>query len=228
MKIEELEKENRPREKMIQYGIKCLEDYELLALLLDTGTKNESVIDFSKRLISQYGFKKLFYMQYKDICKIKGIKKAKASKLLAAFEVTRRIISDEISDSKLMQAYDVFNFIYPDYYMLDYEMLSVIYVDTLFHVIKKEHFGDKSKSHIQMPFKEITESAIKSDCFGLFIVHNHPQGTLEPSEADIKSTKMLLEILRALDIHLFDHLIIAKGLYFSFSEANILYDPSLT
>ena len=104
-----------PREKMIKNGIKSLEDYELLALLLDTGTKDESVFDLSKRLLKEYGFRKLFNMDYNEIIKIKGIKAAKASKLLSCFEVTRRIISDEVNELKLDDAESLFKYIYPDY-----------------------------------------------------------------------------------------------------------------
>lgn len=228
MKIKNMDEFSRPREKMIMYGIESLDDYELLALLLDTGTKNESVIDLSKRIINEFGFKKLFMMNYKEISKIKGIKKAKASKLLATFEVTRRIISDEVEDRKLIDAKNVFDFIYPSYYMIDYEKLAVIYVDTLFHVIKKEEYTSNSKSHIEFPFKDITISALKTNCFGIFLVHNHPQGTLEPSMNDLNQTKKMSDILKAIDIHLFDHLIIAKGLYFSFSDSNILFEKKLT
>ena len=133
-----------------------------------------------------------------------------------------------VEDRKLIDAKNVFDFIYPSYYMIDYEKLAVIYVDTLFHVIKKEEYTNNSKSHIEFPFKDITISALKTNCFGIFLVHNHPQGTLEPSMNDLNQTRKMSDILKAIDIHLFDHLIIAKGLYFSFSDSNILFEKKLT
>ena len=211
-----------PREKMIKNGIKSLDDYELLALLLDTGTKEESVFDLSKRLVDEYGFRKLFNMNYDEIIKLKGIKAAKASKLLSCFEVTRRIISDEVNELKLDDASTIFKYIYPDYYLLEYEMLSVIYVDHKLTVIKKDKYSEKSKDAIKMPIKDIIKNALNIDAYGIFLVHNHPKGSLYPSDNDIKATMDLLNICNDIEVHLFDHLIISRGMYYSFAESGCL------
>ena len=211
-----------PREKMIKNGIKALEDYELLALLLDTGTKDESVFDLSKRLLKEYGFRKLFNMDYNEIIKIKGIKAAKASKLLSCFEVTRRIISDEVNELKLDDAESLFKYIYPDYYLIDYEILTVIYVDHKLNVLRKDKYSDKSKDMIRMPIKDIIKNSLNIDAYGIFLVHNHPKGSLYPSDNDIKSTIDLLNICNDINVHLFDHLIISRGMYYSFSESGCL------
>lgn len=219
MKMENLSKNDRPREKLKLKGVKELADTELLALILGTGTKDESVLDLSSRIIKEYGFEKLFKMNINDIKKIKGIGDAKASILSSVFEVTRRIIRNETSDIALREAKDVFNYIYPYYYMLEYEALTVIYVDAKLHVIKKDHFTSNSVDYIDMSFKKIIGDAINLNAFGIFLAHNHPQGSLFPSEADIDSTRRLTKICEGLGIHFFDHLIIARGMYYSFSEA---------
>ncbi len=217
-----MEDELLPREKLITEGIKALDDYELLALLLDTGTKEESVFELSKRLVDKFGFRKLFNMDYYEIIKIKGIKAAKASKLLACFEVTRRIINDEVNEIKLDSAENLFRYIYPDYYLLENEVLSVVYVDHRLSIIKKDKYTDNSKDMIRMPIKDIVKNALNLDAYGIFLVHNHPKGSLNPSENDIASTIDLLNILREMNIHLFDHLIISRGMYYSFSESGCL------
>ena len=217
-----MEDELLPREKLITEGIKALDDYELLALLLDTGTKEESVFELSKRLVDKFGFRKLFNMDYYEIIKIKGIKAAKASKLLACFEVTRRIINDEVNEIKLDSAETLFRYIYPDYYLLENEVLSVVYVDHRLSIIKKDKYTDNSKDMIRMPIKDIVKNALNLDAYGIFLVHNHPKGSLNPSENDIASTIDLLNILREMNIHLFDHLIISRGMYYSFSESGCL------
>lgn len=219
MKIENLSKNERPREKLAIKGVKELSDTELLALIIGTGNKNESVLDLCNRIIKEYGFEKLFKMDLKDIKKIKGIGDAKASILISVFEVTRRIILNETSDITLREAKDLFEYVYPFYYMLEYEVLTVIYVDSKLHIIKKEEYTSDGIDYIDMSFKKIIGDAINLKAFGIFLVHNHPQGSLLPSDADINSTRRLINICDELNIHFFDHLIIARGMYYSFSES---------
>ncbi len=202
-----------PREKMIINGPKELKDEELLAIMLSSGTKNENVFDMSKRLIKEYGFSRLFKMNYEELSKIPGIKKAKATKLMANFEITRRIIENKTSDIKLLETIDVFNYIYPDYIDIDYELLSVIYVDIKMTVIKIDKYTDLLKSKLKIPFRNIINNALNLNVFGFFLVHNHPAGNINPSKEDIIETNELLKICNQIGIILFDHIIISKGTY---------------
>lgn len=207
-----------PREKMIVEGAKELKDEELLAIMLSSGTKNENVFDMSKRLIKEYGFSRLFKMNYEELSKIPGIKKAKATKLMAIFEITRRIIENKTSDTKLLETIDVFNYIYPDYIDIDYELLSVIYVDIKMTVIKIDKYTDKLKSKLRIPFRNIINNALNLNVFGFFLVHNHPAGNINPSKEDIIETNELLKICNQIGIILFDHIIISKGTYLSLDK----------
>ena len=207
-----------PREKMIIDGPKELTDEELLAIMLSSGTKNENVFDMSKRLIKEYGFSRLFKMNYDELSKIPGIKKAKATKLMANFEITRRIIENKTSDIRLLESIDVFHYIYPDYIDLDYELLSVIYVDIKMSVIKIDKYTDKLKSKLKIPFRNIINNALNLNVFGFFLVHNHPAGNINPSNEDINETNELLKICNQIGIILFDHIIISKGTYLSLDK----------
>ncbi len=207
-----------PREKMIIDGPKELKDEELLAIMLSSGTKNENVFDMSKRLIKEYGFSRLFKMNYDELSKIPGIKKAKATKLMANFEITRRIIENKTSDIRLLESIDVFHYIYPDYIDLDYEVLSVIYVDIKMSVIKIDKYTDKLKSKLKIPFRNIINNALNLNVFGFFLVHNHPAGNINPSNEDINETNELLKICNQIGIILFDHIIISKGTYLSLDK----------
>ena len=207
-----------PREKMIIDGPKELKDEELLAIMLSSGTKNENVFDMSKRLIKEYGFSRLFKMNYDELSKIPGIKKAKATKLMANFEITRRIIENKTSDIRLLESIDVFHYIYPDYIDLDYEVLSVIYVDIKMSVIKIDKYTDKLKSKLKIPFRNIINNALNLNVFGFFLVHNHPAGNINPSNEDINETNELLKICNQIGIILFDHIIISKGTYLSIDK----------
>lgn len=207
-----------PREKLIIDGAKELSDEELLAIMLSSGTKYENVFDMSKRLIKEYGFSRLFKMDYSELSKIPGIKKAKATKLMANFEITRRIIENKTSDIRLVDTIDVFHYIYPDYIDIEYELLSVIYVDVKMNVIKIDKYTDELKTRLNIPFRKIINNALNLNVYGFFLVHNHPGGNIYPSKEDIIETSILLKICNEIDICLFDHIIISKGDYLSLDK----------
>ena len=221
MKIKEIEKELRPREKLIKNGAKKLTDIELLAIILSIGNKNESVIDLSKRLIETYGIKRLFDMNYDELKKINGIKEAKASKLMAIFEITRRILENNEKIIILSKAKEVYNYIKNDYLFLNYEMLTIIFLNKACKVIFKKSYDANFVTKAEIPFRKIILDAINSGCYGIIMVHNHPSGNVMPSKSDIEATKILADSLRPLDIVLLDHVIISSDKYFSIGENKI-------
>ena len=204
-----------PREKLIKYGSSKLKDEELLAIMLGTGIKGESVFELSKRLVEKYGLDRLFKMDYKELSKINGIKLSKASKLLASFEITRRIIAHKTEDKILNNSKDIFNHVKGKYLFLDYEILTVLYVDNRLRIIEENEYSDKRYDYLYFPTKEIIKKALSINAFGIVLVHNHPGGNIRPSRSDIESTKKLLSISDDLDIKLLDHIIISKNEYFS-------------
>lgn len=215
MKLKSIDKEERPREKLINKGVKSLSNSELLAIMLDYGTKEESVLDLSNRLIKEYGFSRLFYSSYSELKQIKGIKEAKACKLMALFEIARRIGEDNKRNITLNFPEDVFNYVKNDYLFYNIEMVSVIYIDKLCRVIGKKQFESNDPLKTIFPIKDIVAEALNNKAFGLFVVHNHPSGDLKPSKEDINTTKMLKNILDNLNIMLMDHIIIGKDNYLS-------------
>lgn len=224
MKIDEINIDDRPREKIVSKGASKLSEVELLAIMLGSGSKNESVMDLSKRLINDYGLERLFRMSYEELEGISGIKMAKASKLMATFEIARRILSNNVNDIKLNEASDVFKYVRGMYSFLEREMLTVILVDSKLSVIGKKTFSDNSYDSVDFRIKDIVKFALDKDCYGLFIIHNHPGGNLYPSDNDIKSTNMLIETCKMINVHFFDHLIISNDRYYSFSESKSIFE----
>jgi len=204
-----------PREKLIKLGAKELTDSELLAIMLGTGNKDEDVFELSKRLINTYGLDRLFKMEYKDLSKIKGIKLSKATKLLSSFEITRRIMEYKTEELKLINSIDVFNYVKSKYLFLDYELLTVLFVDNRLRIIKEYEYSDKISHYTYFPIKDIVMNALNDKAFGIFLIHNHPGGNIKPSISDINATKELLKCIDVLDIKLLDHLIISKNNYYS-------------
>ena len=211
MKMNLIEKDNRPREKIINNGPFNLTDAELLAIMLGSGTKDESILDLSQRLINEYGLKELFNLNYNDLIKISGIKAAKATKLLATFEIARRAMKSIDNKIILKEAKDVFNYIKDEYILLNEEVLTVIYTNSRLNVISKDKFSNNEMAKVNIPYKIIVNNAINKKAFGIFLIHNHPGGNILPSNADIEVLNQLKNILKPLDIHLFDSIIICDN-----------------
>lgn len=218
MKIEDINKDDRPREKLINEGPKALSEVELLAIMLSSGTKNESVMDLSKRLIDDYGIERLFRMNYKELERISGIKMAKATKLLATFEIARRILSSNVNDIILSSASDIFRYIRGEYSFIEYELLTVILVNPKLQVIDKKFYTNNRHDIINFNIKEIMKYVIEKNAYGLIIIHNHPGGNVNPSNADINATLEFINASRILGIHFLDHIIISNDKYYSFAE----------
>ena len=200
---------------MIKSGASTLTDTELLAIILSSGTKNESVIDLSKRLINTYGLKRLFMMDYNELNKISGIKEAKASKLMAIFELVRRVNDKENNYYKIYNHKSLYNFVKNDYLFYNKEMVIVVYVNKSMQVLSKRKYPAEYVDKIELPYKKIAKEAINTESYGIFMVHNHPTGDVRPSRADIESTTYLMDTLKPFDVILLDHIIVGKGKYHS-------------
>ncbi len=218
VKIEEISINDRPREKIINKGPEYLEDYELLAIMLGSGTKDESILDLSKRLVKDYGLERLFRMKYKELNKISGIKIAKASKLMATFEIARRVLSNEVNDIELKTSKDVYEYVKRDYMFLEYERITILLVNSKLRIINKKIYENSEYDRVELKIKDIIKFSIDNNAFGIFIIHNHPTGNLRPSIADIESTKKIASLCDGIGVHFFDHLIISGDKFYSFSD----------
>lgn len=221
MKIKEIDLNLRPREKMIQHGAKSLTDVELLAIILASGTKNESVMDLAKRIINEYGFKNLLYLNYDELKKINGIKEAKATKLMAIFEIVRRV-SKKLEDKIIIEdSFVLFKYIKNEYILKNVEVLTVIFLDKNRNIINKKTYSDDERSKVLIPKKKIVNDAINYKAMGIYLIHNHPDGNIHPSDDDINITYDLHKILYSLEILLLDHLIISNNNFYSFALESI-------
>ena len=211
-----------PREKIIKDGPSELSDDELLAIMLSSGTKNEDVFSMSKRLIQDYGFASLMRLDYNELSKIPGIKMAKGAKLLAIFEIARRVISEENNKKCLNDAKGLFEYVYPSYYGIKKEVLMIIGVNSRLKILNLKKYTSDSYNEINIPIKEIIKDILQMDPYGVFIIHNHPGGNINQSTEDIKYTIELGKTLDTLNILLLDHLIISNDTYYSFNENHTL------
>ncbi len=224
MKIKEISKENRPRERLKNKGVKSLSDIELLALIIQVGTKKENVIQLSTRIISKYGLKKLSEMSYQELKQIKGIGKAKASKLVSIFEIINRLEMKEIdlNKVKLNSSERVYKMLKNELRSLKQEKVFLITLDTQNKLINKRIVFKGSLNESVIHPREIYNNAIKDNSCSIIIAHNHPSGSLRPSQNDIEITKRIKEVGKIIGIELLDHLIVTEKSYFSFREERLV------
>jgi len=220
MKIKEITPDQRPRERL-KAG-KELNDAELLAIVLQNGTKGENVIDLSNRLISTFGLGKLRTLSLNELIKVKGIGLAKASMLIAAFELSKRSNSGKIFEKTIKNPSDI-----AEYYLnklRDHkkEHLFAVFLDSKNKIIKDEIISIGTLNSSLVHPREVFKEAIRNSANSVILIHNHPSGNPEPSEEDIEITKRLFEAGKILGIEVLDHVIVTKDSFHSFKETGLL------
>lgn len=222
MKIKDLPKIERPREKLIAKGAENLKDSELLAILLRTGKTGKNVIEIAAQILSKYSKKRLLQMTYNDLSKISGIDSAKATTLLAAFELSKRAL--EVNDTNLPVISDAKDAVaqLSDMRDLKKEHLVALYLNAKNELVHKETISMGTLNANLVHPREVFEPAVKYSAAQIIAAHNHPSGDPKPSEDDLEVTKRLTEAGKMMGIELMDHVIVSKNSHFSFKEEKLL------
>jgi len=207
MSIKALPDSERPRERLIEN--KNISLVEILAILISTGYKEKSALDLARIIISRFGFYSLKYLNYNDLIKIRGINKAKASRILAAIKLAK-IINKEFSKPLIIRSpSNVFKFI--NKLNPINEKIFLFSVDNRNRLLVYEAFPNNNNI-----IRQILGFVIKNDVFNLIIAHNHTSGICRPSKQDIRFTKRIKGLLWDMNTVLVDHIIVTKKRYFSF------------
>lgn len=217
--------DDRPREKLVLRGAHNLTDAELIAILLRTGTKGNSVINISRELINKNG--NLSILASKNLSYLKqssGIGNDKAATLLAAFEISRRIQSQSkwFSNKKISSPKDVAEIFIPLLRDELKEKFIIVCLNSANKIIKYEIISVGNLNSSVVHPREIFKAAIENSSASIILIHNHPSGNPEPSREDIAITKKIVESGKILDIPVFDHLIIADNHFTSFVEKRLI------
>ena len=222
--IREIPIEERPRERFLKYSKETIQTHELIAIVLRTGSKDESVLELSKRVLYQYdNLKELSNTDVKELTKVKGIGNAKAIELLAAFELGRRANNEYLTEKvKLLSPESIYLFLKDQFEMKTQEHFIALYLNTKAELIKKQVLFVGSLNSSLVHPREIFKHAVVNSAASIVIVHNHPSGDPTPSKNDIDVTKVIHQNSLMMDIKLVDHIIIGRNKYFSFKEKNIL------
>lgn len=216
--FENLLSHEKPREKLKIYGAKKLSDQELLALIIQTGTKRNSVMQLAQILLENFGnLSVLFSANLNQLLKVEGIGEATALKLIAIGEIVNGRLEKSEPFNRLTTPQEVYRVVkYLESEKQEY--LVVICIDTKGFLISFKEIFKGSINQINFQPREIFNYAIESMASSIIICHNHPSGDATASEEDILATKKLIEISRIIGIPITDHLIVGNNQFYSIRE----------
>ena len=217
--------DDRPREKLLAKGRESLSDSELLAILINTGSGKSSAVDLAKEVLKLGGnnLDELGKLSLLDLMSIKGIGEAKAITITAALELgRRRSKSDLFQKPYLKSSPELAQFLKISFKDYQHEVFAVIFLN---NSLKINHFEIMSSGGLTTTTVDprlIFKKALEVKATAIILCHNHPSGSLRPSQADENITQKLKEIGKLLDIKVVDHMIVSDEGYFSFADEGIL------
>jgi DNA repair protein RadC len=224
--IKQWSEDDRPREKLLQKGKVALSDAELLAILIGSGSRNESAVELSKKILASVNnnLNKLGKCSFQELIAFKGIGQAKAITILAAMEMNRRYnASDAIIKDKITSSSSVFKMLQPILGELPHEEFWILYLNNSNKVLQKSQLSKGGITGTLVDIRLVLKNALQLNAVAIILAHNHPSGTLQPSHADKQLTQKLKKAAESMDIKVLDHLIITEKTYFSFADENILF-----
>jgi DNA repair protein RadC len=216
--------EDRPREKLSSQGRRALTDAELIAILIGSGSRNETAVELSKRILHHYDndLNKLGKASINELSNFKGIGEAKAISIIAALEIGRRRNDFETKAPEFItcskDAYNVMRRHLVDLYQ---EEFWILLVGRSQKILGKELISRGGLSEVIIDPKIVFSRALQHQATGIFLIHNHPSGSLKPSDSDLHITKKVVEAGKLLEIMVMDHLIITDSGYYSFADEGI-------
>jgi len=217
--------DDKPREKLVQKGKSHLTDAELIAILIGSGSRNESAVELSKRILASVNnnLNELGKLSIKQLMQFKGIGEAKAVSIAAALEIGRRRRGEEAQKiTKISSSKNVFELLQPKMGELPHEEFWIVFLNNSNSVLQAGQLSKGGITGTLVDVRLVLKQALELGAVGLILAHNHPSGTLKPSEADKQITRKLKVASEALDIKVLDHIIITQKEYFSFADENIL------
>lgn len=223
--IKNWSQDDQPREKLRDKGKAALSDAELVAILIGSGSRNESAVELCKRILASvdYNLSELGKLSLKQLMAFKGIGEAKAISIMAAMELGRRRRGEEALEKKqITSSASVFELMQPLIGELPHEEFWIVYLNNSNKVLRSEQLSKGGMTGTLVDVRLVLKTALEVGATALILAHNHPSGTLKPSEADKQITHKLATAGASLDIKVLDHLIITEKAYFSFADENLM------
>ncbi len=212
--------DDKPREKLLAKGKESLSNAELIGILLSTGTKTKTAVELGREIMemAQNDLNILSRYNVAEFTKIKGIGQAKAISIMAAVELGSRRKLTEAVKKKIITSQHAFEILHPVMADKQYEEFWMIAINRANHFISSKRISDGGITGTVVDIRRIFKLALEENATSIIIAHNHPSGNLDPSEADKKITKSLVDAGKTMDIQVKDHLIISYNGFYSFAD----------
>ncbi len=217
--------DDRPREKLILKGRSNLTEAELIAILIGSGSRNQSAVELAKVILSNSGnnLNEVAKKSVKDLMKFKGIGEAKAISIISALELGRRRSTEEIlKKDKITMSRDAYSILYPLMADKMVEEFWILLLNQNNRVLSKHLISSGGVSGTVADIRVILKMAIEELASGIILSHNHPSGAVQPSQADKQLTHRIIEAGKLMQIKVLDHIIVSDEDYFSFADEDIL------
>lgn len=225
MAINNWPKEDRPREKLIRNGEHTLNDSELLAIILGTGTKGQSALDLARDILGiSKSFRGIGKAEPRDWDGLAGLGQAKISRIKAVVEIARRFNEEKVREVrvKITSSEDAACLLMPRMQDLKIEIFKVLFLNPQNRIVEIAEIEEGSVNQARPIIREVFQRALQVFASSLICVHNHPSGDPQPSKEDKQFTRELSAAGDALAIKCLDHIIIGNGRYFSFSDKGLI------
>lgn len=217
--------DDRPREKLLSKGKQALSDAELIAILISSGSRNESAVELSKRILASINnnLSALGKLSVTDLMKFKGIGEAKAISIITALELGRRRRLEEAMElPKITSSKTVFEIMQPLIGEIATEEFWIVYLNNSNKILHKSQLSSGGLTGTVVDVRLVFKKAVEINSTAIILCHNHPSGNTKPSDADIQLTKKMKLGGETLDVKVLDHLIITEKAYFSFADEGLI------
>lgn len=226
LQIKDWTLEDQPQQKLITKGRSAVSDSELISIILGKGNDQETAVDIARNILSSAGnnLRRLQQMGLSELKNFRGVGKAKALSIIAAFELGRRGANITTIDDtdKICQSSDGYNIIRTELENLQHEEFWIMVLNRSNNVIHKQCISIGGMNATIVDPKILFKVCIQHNGTGIILAHNHPSGAMKPSEQDMRMTKRIKEAATIMDISLLDHMIIGQNTYFSFADDGLL------
>ncbi|KMQ59794.1 hypothetical protein ACM40_16915 [Chryseobacterium sp. BLS98] len=225
MTIKFLAQDDRPREKFLLKGKSSLSDSELLAIIMGSGSRDESALELARKILASVNnnWHQLSLLSNKELMKFKGVGEVKAVSIIAALEIGKRRIIQEIPEKAVISnSNDAYSILKNKLSDLRTEEFWAIYLNQSNKIIHISQLTQGGISQSVVDVRVLFKTALDHFSTGIIIAHNHPSGSLKPSKEDISITKKIDEAGKTLSIQLLDHIIVTHDAYLSFSDEGLL------
>jgi len=216
--------EERPRERLVKYGVEYLTDAELLGIILVKGYQGKTSVEAAKDLLSETkSLRKLDSLSYPEMSSVKGIGLAKFAQIKAALEIGKRLLREtNLPKKKIHNALDLVNYYGPCMRDLKKEKFKVILLDVKNKIIRDIDISEGSLTESIVHPREVLKEVIKESAASVIFLHNHPSGESNPSKNDLDITERLASACELVGVKVLDHIILGEDNYFSFAQEGLL------